>query len=160
MAFPRCSRPRPHVTRPLNLLQDRYRLAYIYGRRSHACTRYPHDFNGTVPPREPLLDSVYTDSVITLWEHHESKERTMKAHIVRIGNSKGIRIPKSVIEQCQLHGAVDLFVQHGQLLVRSAAKARVGWDQAFEQMHRHGDDQLMDPDATSTSQWDRTDWTW
>ena len=84
----------------------------------------------------------------------------MKAHIVRIGNSKGIRIPKSVIEQCQLHGAVDLFVQHGQLLVRSAAKARVGWDQAFEQMHRHGDDQLMDPDATLTSQWDRTDWTW
>jgi hypothetical protein len=41
----------------------------------------------------------------------------MKAHVVRIGNSRGIRIPKSVIEQCQLHGAVDLIVQQGQLVV-------------------------------------------
>lgn len=84
----------------------------------------------------------------------------MKAHVVRIGNSKGIRIPKSVIEQCQLHGAVDLIVEQGQLLVRSATKARAGWDQAFEQMHRHGDDQLMDRDAPSTSQWDRKNWRW
>ena len=84
----------------------------------------------------------------------------MKAHVVRIGNSRGIRIPKSVIEQCQLHGAVDLIVQQGQLVVRSAAKARVGWDQAFEQMHRQGDDQLTDRDTPSTSQWDRKDWTW
>ena len=50
----------------------------------------------------------------------------MKVHLVRIGTSKGIRIPKFVIEQCQLHGAVDLIVQQGQLLVRSATKARAG----------------------------------
>lgn len=84
----------------------------------------------------------------------------MKARVVRIGNSRGIRIPKSVIAQCQLHGAVDLIVQQGQLVVRSAAKAQAGWNQAFEQMHRRGDDQLMDRDAPSTSQWDRKDWTW
>ena len=84
----------------------------------------------------------------------------MKAHVVRIGNSRGIRIPKSVIEQCQLHGEVDLTVQQGQLVVRLAAKARSGWDVAFEQMHHHGDDKLMDPEAPSTSQWDRKDWMW
>ena len=84
----------------------------------------------------------------------------MKAHVVRIGNSRGIRIPKSVIEQCQLHGAVDLIVQQGQLVVRSAAKARAGWDQAFEQMHRHGDDQLLDRDSLPPSEWDRKDWAW
>jgi len=84
----------------------------------------------------------------------------MKAHVVRIGNSRGIRIPKSVIEQCQLHGVVDLIVQQGQLVVRSAAKARTGWDQAFEQMHRYGDDQLLDRDSHPSSEWDRKDWTW
>lgn len=84
----------------------------------------------------------------------------MKAQIVRIGNSKGIRIPKSVIEQCQLHGAVDLIVQQGQLLVRSATKARAGWDQAFEQMHRHGDDRLKDQESAAPSTWDRSEWTW
>jgi antitoxin MazE len=84
----------------------------------------------------------------------------MKAHVVRIGNSRGIRIPKSVLEECRLHGDVDLIVQQGQLVVRSAAKARAGWDQAFEQMHRAGDDTLIDRDSAATSEWDRKEWTW
>lgn len=84
----------------------------------------------------------------------------MKAHIIRIGNSRGIRIPKTVIEQCHLRGTMDLDVQQGQLVIRSVAKPRAGWSEAFEQMHRHGDDQLMDRDAPSTSQWDRKGWTW
>jgi antitoxin MazE len=84
----------------------------------------------------------------------------MKAHVVRIGNSRGIRIPKSVLEQCQLHGDVDLIVQQGQLVVRSAAKARAGWDQAFEHMHRAGDDTPIDRDSAATSKWDRKEWTW
>jgi antitoxin MazE len=66
----------------------------------------------------------------------------LKARVVRIGNSRGIRIPKSVIEQCHLHGAVDLEIQQGQLVIRSAVKPRTHWDEAFEQMHRHGDDRL------------------
>jgi len=84
----------------------------------------------------------------------------MKAHVVRIGNSKGIRIPKSVIEQCHLHGAVDLEILDGQLVIRSTTKPRTGWEQAFEQMHRHGDDRLMDTVVPSSSLWDRKDWTW
>jgi len=84
----------------------------------------------------------------------------MKARVVRIGNSQGIRIPKAVIEECHLHGAVDLIVQQGQLVVRSAAKARAAWDQAFEEMHRHGDDQLLDAEDSAPSEWDRKDWTW
>jgi antitoxin MazE len=62
----------------------------------------------------------------------------MKARVVRIGYSQGIRIPKTVIEECHLHGAVDLIIQNEQLVVRSAAKARAGWDQAFEEMHQRG----------------------
>lgn len=84
----------------------------------------------------------------------------MKARVVRIGNSKGIRIPKAVIEQCHLHGVVELEIQQGQLVIRSAAKVRAGWDQAFEQMHRQGDDQLLDQESASASEWDRKEWTW
>ena len=84
----------------------------------------------------------------------------MKARVVRIGNSRGIRIPKTVIEQCHLHGAVDLEILRGQLVIRSAAKPRAGWDHAFEQMHRQGDDQLLDRESASASKWDRKDWTW
>jgi antitoxin MazE len=79
----------------------------------------------------------------------------MKTRVVRIGNSRGIRIPKAVIEQCQLHGAVDLKVQQGQLVIRSSSKARAGWDPAFKQMNQQGDDQLLDPESSSASKWDR-----
>ena len=84
----------------------------------------------------------------------------MKARVVRIGNSRGIRIPKAVIEQCHLHGAVDLEVQQGQLVIRSRSRPRAGWDEAFRQMHRQGDDQLLDRESTSASTWDRKEWTW
>lgn len=84
----------------------------------------------------------------------------MKARVVRIGNSRGIRIPKTVIEQCHLHGAVDLEIQQGQLVIRSAAKPRSGWELAFQQMHRQGDDQLLDRESASASKWDRKEWTW
>lgn len=84
----------------------------------------------------------------------------MKARVVRIGNSQGIRIPKSVIEQCHLHGDVDLEIQQGQLVIRAASKPRAGWRQAFEQMHRRGDDQLLDQESVATSTWDRSDWSW
>jgi len=59
-----------------------------------------------------------------------------------------------------LHGVVDLIVRKRELVIRSAAKARAGWDQAFEQMHRHGDDQLLNRDSPQSSEWDRKDWTW
>ena len=112
-----------------------------------------------VPMRFPL-DIPRAYIAITLYLQQRREGKSMKAHVVRIGNSRGIRIPKSVIEQCQLHGAVDLIVQQGQLVVRSASKARAGWDQAFEQMHHHGDDQLLVPDSRQSSEWDRKDWTW
>jgi antitoxin MazE len=84
----------------------------------------------------------------------------MKARVVRIGNSRGIRIPKSVIEQCHLHGAVDLEIRQGQLVIRSASKPRGGWTEAFEEMHRHEDDRLLDAESGSNSKWDDKDWTW
>jgi antitoxin MazE len=46
------------------------------------------------------------------------------------------------------------------LVIRSAAKPRVGWSQAFEQLHRQGDDQLIDQESTAASAWDRSEWTW
>ena len=83
----------------------------------------------------------------------------MKARVVRIGNSRGIRIPKALIEQCHLQGAVDLEVQQGQLVIRSATKPRAGWHQAFQEMHRRRDDRQLDREST-TSKWDRTEWKW
>jgi len=116
--------------------------------------------NGVTDAGSSPLDTRGNANVITRQEEPILKEEAMKARVVRIGNSRGIRIPKAVIEQCHLHGAVELEIQQGQLIIRSANKARAGWDQAFAEMHRHGDDQLMDRESASISKWDRKDWTW
>jgi antitoxin MazE len=82
----------------------------------------------------------------------------IRANLVRIGNSRGIRIPKSLIDECHLEDAVELSVVDGSLVVRPAPKAREGWDAAFERMAEHGDDSLLDPDISS--EFDATEWEW
>ena len=84
----------------------------------------------------------------------------MKASVVRIGNSRGIRIPKTVLEHCRLADAVELEVQDDHLVIRPAAKPRAGWDEAFRRMHQHGDDMLVDHESLPATKWDRTEWRW
>ena len=71
----------------------------------------------------------------------------MKTRIVRIGNSRGIRIPKALLEQCRLGSTVELEVQDGQLVVRSIERPRLGWAKSFRQMAEQGDDQVLDSGA-------------
>ena len=84
----------------------------------------------------------------------------MKARIVRIGNSQGVRIPKPLLEQTGLKGDVELEVQDQQIIIRSADQPRRGWAEAFERMKHAGDDVLVDNVAGSTSSWDDEEWEW
>ncbi|MDP9132788.1 MAG: AbrB/MazE/SpoVT family DNA-binding domain-containing protein [Nitrospirota bacterium] len=84
----------------------------------------------------------------------------MKTKIVQIGNSRGIRIPKSLLHQCHLDGPVEVEVQGNQLVVRSALRPRSGWDEAFRTMHQTGDDRLVDRERSFPSRWDREEWHW
>jgi len=83
----------------------------------------------------------------------------MKTRIVSIGNSKGIRIPKPLLEQTGLHGEVDIRANGNALVIRPARKARAGWDAQFREMARRGDDRLLD-DVVSLSKWDEDEWEW
>jgi antitoxin MazE len=84
----------------------------------------------------------------------------MKTRIVRIGNSRGVRIPKLLLEQTGLHGEVDISVREGGLIIRPARKAREGWAAAFEEMARRGDDALVDDAPPSLTSWDEDNWEW
>ena len=66
----------------------------------------------------------------------------MKASIIKIGNSRGIRIPKPVFEQCGFKDEVELAVLDKELVIRSPRKPREGWDVAFKAMTDNGDDVL------------------
>ncbi len=84
----------------------------------------------------------------------------MKVNVVRIGNSRGIRIPKTVLRQCHLAEEVELDVQDNRLIIRPVAHARRGWEDAFRKMHGHRDDALLDRTSSSAIRWDRTEWRW
>lgn len=84
----------------------------------------------------------------------------MKTRIVRIGNSRGIRIPKSLLEQSGLGEEVYLEVENGRIVICAADPPRRGWEQAFRAMSEHGDDVLLDAAAPPASMWDEEDWEW
>ena len=85
---------------------------------------------------------------------------TVKTRIVKMGNSRGIRIPKLLLDQLGLNEEVELAVQDNQLVIRPVQRPRAGWDEQFKQMAERGDDRLLDAEALSLTRWDADEWEW
>lgn len=81
-----------------------------------------------------------------------------KTRIVQIGNSKGIRVPKVLLDHAQLPDEVELKAEHGRLIVRAAQGPRAGWAEAAKAMHTRGEDQLLD--GTTSTRFDDKEWRW
>jgi antitoxin MazE len=84
--------------------------------------------------------------------------RISTTKIVKIGNSRGIRIPKALLEQANLTDEVQLVLERGHIEVRPARKPREGWDEAFKEMHERGDDKLIDEPVPTS--WEEEGWEW
>lgn len=82
----------------------------------------------------------------------------MKAHLVRIGNSRGIRLPKVVIEQACLTDEVELEVRGATVVISAARRARDGWTQAAQQAHAQGEDHLLEP--STPTEFEDSEWQW
>jgi antitoxin MazE len=83
---------------------------------------------------------------------------TTRTRIVRIGNSRGIRIPKTLLEEAELPEEVELHAEPGRLVVEAVRHARKGWAAAAQRMRARSDDHLLDePTAT---RFDAEDWKW
>jgi len=83
---------------------------------------------------------------------------TVRTQIVKIGNSRGVRLPKLLIDQMGFNDEVDIFIQRGQLVLRPVALPRRGWDEQFQAMAKTGDDRLIDEPIHT--KWDRSEWKW
>ena len=82
----------------------------------------------------------------------------MKAQIIQIGNSQGVRIPKVFLEECGITGEVELEMHEAGILIRNAQKPRAGWESAFKAMAENEDDETI---TTGTgSEFDRKEWQW
>lgn len=86
----------------------------------------------------------------------------MKVKIVKIGNSKGIRIPKVLLRQTGIGDEVNLQVKDNQIILKPIEiQARSGWNSAFSKMSTLGDDKLLDNENLAIqSSFDETDWEW
>ena len=78
----------------------------------------------------------------------------MRLAIVSIGNSKGIRIPKAVLDKYQIKDSVDVEMRDDGLVLKPVRRPRDGWEEAFRQMHQNGDDKLLIPDVFEDETWE------
>ena len=82
----------------------------------------------------------------------------MKTHIIRIGNSRGIRVPKVLLDQAQLPEEVELHAERGRLVVQAARGPRFGWAGAAKAMRARGEDRLLDEDTPT--RFEEEGWQW
>jgi antitoxin MazE len=82
----------------------------------------------------------------------------MKSRLVRIGNSRGVRLPKAIIAQAGLTDEVELGVRDGAIIIARATAARSGWADAARQMRQREDDRLLDPPVPTL--FDEKEWEW
>lgn len=79
----------------------------------------------------------------------------MKTRLIRIGNSRGLRLAKPLLEQAGLEDEVEIRVEPGALVISAAASPRKGWAAAAA---KHGPSELLD--APTSTRFDEEEWTW
>ena len=82
----------------------------------------------------------------------------MKTRLVQIGNSRGIRLPKTVLAEAQLEDEVELKAEPGCVVIRSLRRPRAGWADAAQKMRQRGEDRLID--SPVLTRFDREEWEW
>lgn len=83
---------------------------------------------------------------------------TARTRIVQIGNSRGIRVPKALLDQASLPDDVELVAEPGRLVVRAARRPRAGWADAARLMRERNEDRF-DPRSTPT-RFEQSEWEW
>jgi antitoxin MazE len=78
----------------------------------------------------------------------------MQVSVVQIGNSKGIRLSKTLLEKYQITDKVELVLENDYIVLKPVAEPRKNWEEAFAEMHRNGDDKLLIDSVFENENWD------
>ena len=71
----------------------------------------------------------------------------MHVAVISIGNSKGIRLSKTILEKYSITDSVEIILEKDRIILKPKSSPRGGWDKAFKNMHDHGEDNLLVPDV-------------
>ena len=67
----------------------------------------------------------------------------METSIIKIGNSKGLRLSKTILEKYNITDKVELILEKGQIILKPISRPREGWEKEFEKMRINNDDTLL-----------------
>jgi antitoxin MazE len=78
----------------------------------------------------------------------------MEISIISIGNSKGIRLSKTIIEKYNFQDTIELILEKGYIILKPKTKARKGWEKSFKKMNECGDDKILISDVFTDESFD------
>ena len=67
----------------------------------------------------------------------------MEVSVIKIGNSKGIRLSKTLLDKYNIQDTVEVILEKGQIVIKPLSRPRKGWEKAFNRMSENGDDRLL-----------------
>ncbi len=67
----------------------------------------------------------------------------MEVSVIKIGNSKGIRLSKTLLDKYNIQDTVEVILEKGQIVIKPLSRPRKGWEKAFKKMSENGDDRLL-----------------
>ncbi|MGA2764793.1 MAG: AbrB/MazE/SpoVT family DNA-binding domain-containing protein [Spirochaetia bacterium] len=82
----------------------------------------------------------------------------MRAKLIPIGNSRGVRLPKPLIKEAGLEEEVDIHVRKGEIVISPVRKPREGWEKAARRARARKEDGLVDP--VTPTHFEEGDWEW
>ena len=71
----------------------------------------------------------------------------MELSIINIGNSKGIRLSKTILEKYNIQDKIELVLEKEFIVLKPKTEPRKNWEKAFEKMRENNDDQLLIEDV-------------
>ncbi len=78
----------------------------------------------------------------------------MQVSVIQIGNSKGIRLSKTILEKYHITDSVELVMEEDALVIKPISSPRKGWEKAFKKMHDRGDDKPLMQDVFEDESFD------
>jgi antitoxin MazE len=67
----------------------------------------------------------------------------MEISVINIGNSRGIRLPKTILDRYSISDKIELIFEKGFIILKPKSDPRNDWEKAFKKMHKNGDDQPL-----------------
>lgn len=78
----------------------------------------------------------------------------MQISVIQVGNSKGIRLRKTLLDKYHITDKVELVLENDHIVLKPVAEPRKNWEEAFAEMHRNGDDKLLIDSVLEDENWD------